>query len=198
MKVTVDAVIRRDLRQSARAAGKTVVRVNLSAGEIVIGIVESAAIGVHRFGAQNRVVHDAFHAVAVAGIAGHTQQVSRYFEVSVRSAGRLEAVTSLGKTGVYVVAGGRTQPLIGTPSTGSEALCSKHGKCVLRGAQIFLVGQGKVSLHRRTQGVAVAVGMFSTKNIFAAGERVEPGGVVEILNRQFTIAISRAALVSQK
>jgi hypothetical protein len=40
--------------------------------------------------------------------------------------------------------------------------------------------------------------VLSRENILAAGERVKPLGVVEILDREFTIAISRAALVGQE
>ena len=58
--------------------------------------------------------------------------------------------------------------------------------------------QSEVSLHRGTERVDVAVGVPAGENIFATGQRIEPGGVVEILDRQVTVAISRAALVGKK
>jgi len=40
--------------------------------------------------------------------------------------------------------------------------------------------------------------MLSGQNIFAARQRIEPGRVIEILNRYLAVAISRSALIGKK
>jgi hypothetical protein len=68
-----------------------VVRIDFLALEVVVGVVKRPSVGLQRQGAKDRVVHHPLHAVAISRIACHPQQISRQFEMRVRSARRLKA-----------------------------------------------------------------------------------------------------------
>ena len=61
------AVVRGDLRKRSRAAGPLILVIELGGRVIVVRIVKACAVGKNRFGAQDGVVQDALHAVAVRG-----------------------------------------------------------------------------------------------------------------------------------
>jgi hypothetical protein len=165
--------------------------------KVVIGIIESAAVGEERFGPQDGVVHDALHAVAIAGIARHAEQVTGELEVRVGAAGSFEAAVGISQAGGDIIAVWRTQSFVRSPTTGGKALREKHFKTIFRGAQMSLASSGEIGLHGRAKRVDMAVGMASCEIVAAFGER-RVISFVEILNAELFVALARAALVRQK
>src|ERR1700733_6929995 len=140
-EVGTDAVIRRQLREGAGAAGPLVLVMNFLRGVVVIGIIERSAIGQNRPRAGDRVVQDAFHAVAVARITGDAQQVTRDLEMAVNPAGRLEAGVRQAQALPEPIAPRRDKRFVRTPAAGDITLFAYHAKTVGRGAQIFFIAE---------------------------------------------------------
>src|SRR5215469_14047031 len=92
-----------------------------------------------------------------------------------------------------------TEAFVGTPASGRKALGSdEHFKTVPSRPQMLFASQGDIRLHRRTEGVHMAIGVFERQNVVALGQRVEIGVIFQILFRHLPIEDISAALVSKE
>ncbi len=123
------------------------IAIHLLPFEVVVRVIKTAPVALHRLRTQNRVVHHALHTVSVARIAGHAHQVTRQFEVGVRAARRFKRVMGIRQAGFDVVAPRRSQQFIRPPSSRCEALRDQHLVRVFGGAQVLLASKRQVSLH---------------------------------------------------
>src|SRR5581483_813597 len=122
---------------------------------MVVGVIERLSIRLQPFSAQNGVIEDALHAVAIPSVARHSQQIASQFEMCVTAARRLKAAVRLVQTCVKCTAIRRDKALIRPPAAGSETLCSgDHLEGIARGTQMLFAPVRKISLHRRAQRIA--------------------------------------------
>src|SRR5690348_16842022 len=142
MEVRQDVVIRGDLRDGSGAAGPAITEVNTLRGEVVIGIVEGMAVRFEPLCAQNRVVEDALHAVAVASVARDTQQVARELEVRVAAAGSFKAGMRFAEAVEQLARAWFHETLVRSPSAGGKALRGDHSKAIFRRVQVLLAAGG--------------------------------------------------------
>jgi len=93
---------------------------------------------------------------------------------------------------LVVTRSGFAKGFIRSPPTGCEALCfCQHFETILGSPQVLFASQCYVSLHRRAQGVYVAVRVFEGQYVVAFGERVEVGVILKIFLR--TLAVEGVA-----
>src|SRR5260370_42647296 len=136
-KVGVDAIVGSYLRQRSGAAGPVILFVDFASAEAVVGVIESTTVGQQRLGAQHRVVHYAFHAVAVSRVAHSAKQVARQFKVGIGAAGRLKAAVRGRQAGGELSTVWPTKRLVRPPASRREALRRQHFESVTRRAQVF-------------------------------------------------------------
>src|ERR1700730_685130 len=129
-EINVEAIIGGDLRQSAGTAGPARIVVDLVGVKIAVGIIEGAAVGEKRLGAENGVVHDALHTVTVGGISIDAKKIAGQFEVRVGTARRFKTAVRFREAGGEIVAVRGTQLFVRTPAAGGETLLRKHGEGV--------------------------------------------------------------------
>src|ERR1700728_2256058 len=111
----------------------------------VIRIIECIAIGLDRFGAQRAVVEHAFHAVAIARVAGDAQQIARQFEMRVGAAGRLEALVFSDEAGAERAAARGHEVLVGPPAAGGETLRIEKIEALARRIEVGSLTQREVA-----------------------------------------------------
>src|SRR6185503_1171185 len=104
-----------------------------------VGVIEAGTVRHYRMRAGDGVVEHAFHAVAVAGVARRTQQISSDLEVTIRSARCLEAGVRGAQACIEQTLPGRNEGFIRSPTPCSEALLMNKLQTILRCAQIFLI-----------------------------------------------------------
>ncbi len=138
VEVRTDAVVGGDLRKRARAAVPLVGVIDLRAVVVVVGVVEAVAVFLDRLGAEDAVVENALHAVAVAAVAGDADQIARDFEVGIGAAGSFEAGMGLGQALADFAAAGLAEILVRAPSrrwrssawcAGSRSRCCAARRC---------------------------------------------------------------------
>ena len=149
--VGTDAIVGGQLRERAGAAGPFIFVIDFFRGmAVVVGIIETSAVGLNRFRAGDGVVQHLFHAVPVTRVLRQAKQISGYLELTVRAARGLE-------TGARFFQACGKQPfawdderLVGSPASGGIALFLDHSKTVGGSAEVFLVSQHEIGLHGRT------------------------------------------------
>src|SRR5215475_11421026 len=196
-EIRADAIVRGDLWVGAGAARPAVLRIDLVAVEITIRVIERAAISFERLCAKNRVVHDAFHAVAITRITIDAEQVASELEVGVGPTRSFEAVMRVRKACEDIIAIRSAKKFIGSPPAGCEALCQQKCEGIGRGAKMLFTAKGKVGLHGGAQRIHVAVSMAAGKVAAIFGKWIVVN-VVEIVFGERFVTVSRAALIGKE
>jgi len=99
--------------------------VELEAFVVVVGVIEAVAALHHGLGAEDGVVEDSLHAVAVAGVARDAEEVAGDFEHGVCAAGGFETGVSFSQAVAESAAARSAESFVGTPAAGGEALRAK-------------------------------------------------------------------------
>src|SRR5205823_11371583 len=120
--IGADAVIGTQLRKGARATRPFVPVMNLAAVVVVVRIIEACSIGKNWSSPGDGVVQHALHAVAVARIARHPQQITSDLEVAVRPAGSLKAGMGRAQARVQQAFTRFDKSLVRSPSSGCVTL----------------------------------------------------------------------------
>ena len=198
VEVGADAVVGGELGEGAGAAGPLVV-----VGEfvgvviVVVGVVEADAVGTDGEGAEDGVVEDGFHAVAVSAVAGDAKETAGDLEVAVGAAGSFEAgVGAVERLGELIGAGG-AEGFVGTPAAGGEALLANEAEAVLGGAEMLVAAVGEIGLHGGGERVEVAVGVLAGEDVLIFGERVEVSVVFKEAGGELAETRAGAALVGE-
>jgi len=147
----------------------------LCAWSFVVGIVEAGSVFLEWLGAEDGVVENALHAVAIAAVTGDSEKIAHNFEVAIGAAGRLEAGMRFAEAGADLTTARNAEQLIRSPSAGGEALrgTQKKSKPFSRGAEMLGIAQHQIGLHGGAEGIHVAVSVFAGQNVFAAGKWIE-------------------------
>ena len=74
-----------------------------------------------------------------------------------------------------LVVAGLAEEFVRTPAACCKALGFEEVEAILRGAKMHRAAANEPGLHRRAEGVDVAVGVEIAENVFAAAKRFEPG-----------------------
>src|SRR6266545_3905794 len=94
---------------------------------------------------------------------------------------------------------GLSKSLIRSPAAGGEALgFYEHLEAILGRVQMHLAPKRDVGLHRRTEGIHMAVGVFERQHVVALGQWAEVGVVLEVLPGESAIVHLPRALVREK
>jgi hypothetical protein len=194
-----DAVVGGDLGEGAGAAGPLVGVTELGAGVVVVGVVEGVAVGEDGERAEDGVVKNLLHAVAVAGVGGDAQEVAGDFEVSIGAAGGFEAGVGIGEAGAVVAGTGNAEGFVGSPAAGRIALgVADEGESVAGGAEMLFAAEDEVRLGGGAEGVDVTVGVLAGEDVAALGKRVEVVAILEEAFCEGEIAGIAGAVVSEE
>ena len=132
--------------------------------------------------AENGVIKHTLHAVAVLSVLGDAQQVASDFEMAVGAARGFEAGMTVRQTVAQLSGTRLSESLIGSPAACREALgFYEHLEAILGRVQMHLAPECYVGLHRRTEGVHMAVGVLKRQHVAALGQWTEVGIVLEVL-----------------
>jgi hypothetical protein len=197
-EVRADAVVGGELREGAGAAGPLLFVVDLfGVVVVVVGIVEADAVGADRPRAEDGVVEDGLHGVAVAAVAGDAHEVAGDLELAVGAAWRLEAAVGLGEAVGELVGLGLDEAFVGAPASGGVALSQNEGEAVAGGSEVLLTAVGEVCLHRGAEPVDVAVGVLAGKHVDVLGERAEVGVVLQEALGELAVTRAGSTLVGE-
>src|SRR6266566_5370377 len=196
-KVRADAVVGGELRKGSGAAGPLLFVVDLLGVVVVVGVVEADAVWADGTCAEDGVVEDGLHGVAVAAVAGDAHEVAGDLELAVGAAGSLEAVVGLGEALGQAIGLGLDEAFVGPPAAGGVALLLDEGEAVASGCEVLLAAVGEVSLHGGAEPVDVAVGVLTRKHVDVLGERAEVGVVLKESLGELAVARAGSALVGE-
>src|SRR5215831_1776106 len=117
--------------------------------------------------------------------------------MSIRAAGSFKTGVAVFETVIKFQGPRFAKCFIRSPASGDKALVRKHVEGVFCRAKMFFAVQSEICLHRRTEGVDVAVSVSAGQDIPPLGERVVVR-VEQVLPAKLPIPFAGSTLIRQE
>src|ERR1700722_14218909 len=90
-EVGTDAIVRGDLGKCSRTTGPLILVIELGSRVVIVRIIKACAAGKNRCSAEDGVVQNTLHAVAIPAVSRDAHEIAGNLEMAVRTAGGLKA-----------------------------------------------------------------------------------------------------------